>query len=126
VDTAAAVGGMEGMGQMQGMPMGGGMMEQMQAHMQTMEGASGDQMIQMMPQHRQSVANLIAQMNREMRDMNMTADEEWSSTIEALRQDLTRMPEMTAAEMQALMPEHRARVMRLMEMHREMMQSMGM
>ena len=121
---AGGMQGMQGMEGMAGMEMDGEMMEQMQAHMQMMEGTSGDAMMQMMSQHRPMLANMIAQMSREMRDMNMTADEEWSSTIEALRQDLVQMPEMSAAEMESFMPEHRARVMRLMEMHQEMMAGM--
>ena len=116
--------GMQGMEGMAGMQMDGEMMAQMQAHMQMMEGTSGDAMMQMMSQHRPMLANMISQMSREMRDMNMTADEEWNSTIEALRQDLVRMPEMSAAEMESFMPEHHARVMRLMEMHQEMMAGM--
>lgn len=75
------------------------MMEQMQAHMQMMEGTSGQATMQMMSQHRPMLPNMISQMSREMRDMNMTAYEEWNSTIEALRQDLVRMPVMSAAEM---------------------------
>lgn len=119
-------GGMEGMPGMPGMQMGGGMMDQVQAHMQQMEGASGEQIRASLPQHRQVVANMISQMNREMRDMNMAADSEWNQTIEALRQDLRQMPEMSAQELESFMPEHRTRVMRLMEMHREMMAGMGM
>jgi hypothetical protein len=114
---------MEGMG---GMQMGGGMMDQMRAHMQAMEGATGEQLRANLPQHRQMAANMISQMNREMRDMNMAADQEWNSTIDAIRGDLVRLPEMTAQELEAFMPEHRARVMRLMEMHRAMMAEMGM
>lgn len=124
--TEMPAGAMEGMPGMSGMAMGGGMMEEMHAHMQAMEGMSGGGMMQMMPQHRQMVANMIAQMNREMRDMNMTADQEWTSTIEALRQDLVAIPEMSAAETEAFMPEHHARVMRLMEMHQQMMTGMSM
>jgi hypothetical protein len=65
-------------------------------------------------------------MNREMRDMNMASDQEWNSTIEALREDLRRLPEMSTSELQTFMPEHRQRVMRLMEMHRSMMGEMKM
>ena len=42
----------------------------------------------------------------------------------ALRADLTTMPEMEPAELQAMMPGHNRRAMRLMEMHREMMAGM--
>ena len=115
--------GMPGMG---GTQMSGQMMEEMEAHLRQVEGASGEQMIAVMAQHRQMVANLIAQFNREMREMNMATDQEWNATVEALRADLVRMPEMSPQELLALMPEHRQRVMRLMEMHRGMMGRMGM
>lgn len=125
-EPAGGMEGMQGMEGMGGMQMGGGMMDQMQTHMQQMEGAGGEQIKANLPQHRQVVANMISQMNREMRDMNMAADSEWNQTIEALRQDLRQMPEMSAQELESFMPEHRGRVMRLMEMHREMMAGMGM
>ncbi|MGI9179069.1 MAG: hypothetical protein ACR2H9_00950 [Longimicrobiaceae bacterium] len=125
--TGAMSGGMQGM-PMQGMSgmQGGGMMEQMQSHMQMMEGASGDSLGAMMPMHRQMTANMIARFNREMRDMNMAADGRWNATVDSLRQDLVRMPEMNMDEMRALMPAHHARVTRLMEMHRGMMGDMEM
>lgn len=113
--------GMEGMGGMQD-----GMMEQMMAHMQTMDGVGADSLEAMMPTHRQMAANMLARMNREMRDMNMTADAAWNATVDSLRKDLTRMPELTGSELEALMPAHRTRMMRLMEMHRAMMAEMQM
>ena len=102
----------------------GAMMEPMMAHMQMMEGVSGDSMLAVMPMHRQMAANMLAQMTREMRDMNMTADAAWDATVDSLRQDLTRMPEMSGSELQAMMPGHHARMMRLMEMHGTMMEGM--
>jgi nitrous oxide reductase accessory protein NosL len=114
------------MGGMPGMPrtQSGAMMGQMQSHMRMMQGMSADSTKAILPQHRQMVANMISQMNREMREMNMATDERWNATVDSLRQDLTRMPEMSGEELQAFMPEHGARVMRLMEMHRSMMRSM--
>ena len=114
--------GMQGMGGTQG----GGMMQEMQAHMRAMQGAGGDSLKAMLPTHRQMAANMIAQMNREMRDMNMAADTGWTATVDSLRQDLVRMPEMDAAELQAFMPAHQARLERLMQMHSSMMQGMKM
>ena len=118
----AAEGTMEGMSGMQG----GGMTEQMQAHMRSMQGASGDSLKAMLPTHRQMAGNLIAQMNREMRDMNMAADAGWTATVDSLRQDLVRMPEMDAAELLSFMPAHQARLDRLMQMHQAMMGNMKM
>lgn len=119
-DTAMP--GAQGMGGMRG----GGMMEEMQAHMRSMQGAGGDSLKAMLPTHRQIAANMIAQMNREMRDMNMAADAGWSATVDSLRQDLVRMPEMSGAELQAFTPGHQARLERLMQMHQAMMGGMRM
>lgn len=125
---AATGGGMEGMEGMEGMDsgQGGDTMEQMRAHMQAMRGASGDSLAAMLPMHRQMAGNLLAQMNREMGQMNMQADASWTATVDSVRQDLTRMPELDAAELQALMPQHEARLARLMETHRSMMGGMKM
>ena len=137
VDTAAAAesagaeGGMQGMEGMQGMGGGessdqGGIASQLQGHMQMMQGAGGEQLRAMVPEHRQMVANMIAQFNREMRDMNMSSNPEWNDTVAALRDDLVRLPEMTADELQAFLPEHQERINRLIEMHRGMMSNMQM
>jgi hypothetical protein len=123
-DTSEAAGD-SAMPGMQGMQ-GTAMMQQMQSHMSMMQGMGADSMQAMLPMHRQMLANMIAQMNREMRDMNMPADAEWNSVTDSLRQDLVRMPEMGAQELQTFMPEHHRRMTRLMDMHREMMSRMRM
>ena len=122
--TAAATDtGMQGMKGMEGMS---GMMDlsQMQSHMRLMEATGADSMKAMLPMHRQMVANMISQMNTEMRGMNMKPDSTWQATIDSLRQDLVRMPEMSAGELGTFMPRHGARMMRLMDAHRAMMGSM--
>ena len=128
-DTARAAAqdtiGMQGMEGMQGMG-GSGMTEQMRAHMRMMDGIGADSMKAMLPMHRQMVANMISQFDREMRQMNMKGDPAWQATIDSLRQDQIRMPEMSASELRAFMPRHGARVMRLTEMHRSMMANMKM
>jgi hypothetical protein len=122
--VAGATGGMEGMPGMAGMQ--DGMMEQMQAHMEMMAGMAPDSMMSMMPMHRQMAANMLAQMNRDMEQMNMPADDAWTATADSLREDLSRMPEMSAQELRDWMPGHHARMTRLMEMHRAMMGNMPM
>jgi hypothetical protein len=126
--TASDTGAMSGMSGMQGMQgMGdGGMMQQMQNHMRLMDGAGADNIASMLPTHRQMVANMIAQFNKDMRDMNMASDNAWNATVDSLRQDLTRMPEMQESELQQFMSAHGARVTRLMESHRKMMSDMKM
>ena len=113
---------------MAGMNMGGSasnrLMTEMDAHLRETEALRPDSLKALLPQHRQRVANLIAELNREMRDMNMTADAAWAVTVDSLRQDLTRMPELAAADLRELMPGHRHRVHSLMAMHRSMMAAM--
>jgi len=118
-DTSGT-GGMRGMAGMQG----GDMMAQMQDHLRMMNGASGDSLETMLPAHRQMVGNMLGQMNQQMRSMNMNADPQWTALVDSLRQDLVRMPDMSPKELQDFIPAHRARITRLMGMHRSMMGSM--
>ena len=122
-DSAGGMGGMAGMGGMGGM-MGSGMMDSMQAHMTMMDTMSGNRMKEMLPMHRQMAANMLSRMNSEMRSMNMAASADWTATVDSLRQDLIRMPEMGDQELKAMMADHHARMRRLMQMHRDMMRSM--
>lgn len=123
-DTAArqeTAGGMAGMQGMSGMMMDTAMMDSMQVHMRMMDTMSADQIKAMLPMHRQMAANMLSRMNADMRSMNMTADAAWNATADSLRQDLARMPDLSAQELKAMMPAHRARMTRLMQMHRDMM-----
>jgi hypothetical protein len=113
--------GPPGMGSMD---MAAGTMQDMTSHMQMMQNVSADSMMTLMPAHRQMGETMLEQMDEEMRAMNMQPDAQWNATADSIRQDMTRMPDMSAAELQAFMPEHRARMMRLMDMHRAMMRSM--
>jgi hypothetical protein len=79
----------------------------------------------MLPAHRQMVASMLAQMNQQMRSMNMTGDPHWTALADSLHQDLVRMPEMSPVELEAFMPAHQARATRLMAMHRAMMGNMN-
>lgn len=136
MDSASATGNMPAMGNMSGMKgmegmtgmmdsTMGGMSNEMHTHMMSMMSASGDSMKGMLPRHRQMVASMIAKMNGEMRDMKMTSDTEWSATVDSLRKDLVRMPELGNTELTTMMPAHMTRVTRLSEMHQKMMRAMG-
>ena len=113
---------MQGMGGMQGMD--DGMMAQMQSHMRAMQSLSADSLGKLLPEHRQMAANMLARMNQQMRGMQ--GGPEWDEAVNAVRQDLTRMPEMSAEELKAYLPQHQEHVNRLMEMHRSMMGHMQM
>jgi len=113
-------------GMMGGM-MGSAMMDSMQGHMRMMmQGVTGAQMKAMVPAHRQMVANMLSQLSSDMRKMNMTGDAKWTALTDSVRQDLKRMPDMSGAQLQSFMPQHGARVMRLMDMHHSMMGGMKM
>lgn len=116
-DTGGGMMKMPGMGGMMGMAM----MDSMQVHMRMMDGMRPDQMKAMLPRHRQMVGNMLSQMNSEMRSMNMTATPAWNALVDSVRQDLIRMPAMNAAQLNAMMAAHSARMMRLMQMHQQMM-----
>ncbi len=90
-----------------------------------MQGAGADSVKAMLPMHRRMVANMLAQMTGEMRGMHMPADARWTATVDSLRQDLVHMPEMSGAELKAMMPAHMGRVTRLMDTHRTMMGGVG-
>ena len=91
-----------------------------------MEGASADSLRAMMPAHRQMAGNMLAQMNQQMTSMNMQADAAWTAAVDSIRADLTRMPDLSAADLRALMPGHAGRLSRLMDMHDTMMKNMRM
>ena len=124
-DTTAGMAGMSGMsgGQM-GAMMGAGMMDSIEAQGRMMDTMSAERMKAMLPTHRQMVANMLSRMNGEMRQMNMTGDAAWTATVDSLRTDLVRMPELSAAELKAMMPAHQARVARLIAAHRSMVAKM--
>lgn len=111
---SGSMGGMSGMGSMMGM------MADMQKQMDAMMKVSPDRMKAMMSAHRQMVANMLSGMTSEMRKMNMTGDAAWNATIDSVRQDLARMPDMSGKEMTAAMPAHHGRIGRLMAMHQAM------
>lgn len=124
-DTTAAkadTAGMAGMN-MPGM-MSGAMMDSMTTHMRSMDTASAATIQSMMPMHRQMAGNMIAQMNSEMRSMNMAANASWTALMDSVRQDLVRVADMNAQQMKAFMPAHHGRLTRLMQGHRDMMNSM--
>ena len=110
---------------MAGMPgMGGAMsamMDSMHTHMQMMDTMSASNVQAMLPMHRQMVGNMISQMTTEMRQMSMPADTAWNATLDSVRQDIIGMPEMSGEQLREMMADHHARLMRLMQMHRDMM-----
>lgn len=121
-DTSAATsdtGGMAGMS-MPGM-MNQSNVDSMTAHMRSLDTASAASLQAMLPMHRQMVANMLSQMNSDMRSMNMTADAKWTALVDSVRQDLVRLPEMTAQQLKQNLTAHQGRVTRLLQSHMAMM-----
>lgn len=112
---------------MPGMNMGGsqaqGMMREMRDHMRTMTGAHGDSLTRLLPMHRQMTANMLQQMDSEMRQMGMAADSGWAALVDSIRQDLAHLPDVGKAELPSFMTRHRERVERLMEQQHGAMMS---
>ena len=111
---------------MRGMPAravgSGAMVEQMRVHLRAMQAMTPDSMRAQLPMHREMTDGMMAQMTREMMDMKMPADPQWSALMDSVHQDLARMPDMTRPELEKTMAEHRARLTRLMEMHHRMLE----
>jgi hypothetical protein len=121
----AAVPGMRGMHgrpPMHGM-MSAAMMDSMQAHMKKMSASmmSADQMVAMIPMHRQMVEGMLTQMTNEARSMNMTPSAAWTALSDSVRQDLARLPDLSKAELKPAMATDCARVGRLMQTYKKMM-----
>lgn len=122
-DTAKGATGMSGMPGMSGGTgtMNGGLMDSMRAEMTGMHGMTPEQLKVAMPAHRQMTANMLAQLNADMRSMNMTGDLAWNALVDSVRHDLVQMPDLPAAQLPTFFRSHTARVNRLMAMHQTMM-----
>jgi hypothetical protein len=118
--TMGSMNGMGGTGNMAGM-MSVAAMDSIRSHMQMMDTVNTNRIQAMIPVHRQMVANMLSQMNADMRRGNMTGDASWTATADSIRLDLMRLPEMTAAEIERMMPGHHARVKRMLDAHQRMM-----
>lgn len=126
--SAGGMQGMEGMG-MEGMAGMGTMNmtieQELEARMRGMRSATPDSLVAMLPMHRQMVGNMLAKMNREMNEMKMSGDAAWDATVDSLRSDLTRMPQMNGAQLHEFMPQHQERVSRIINMHGAMVSTNG-
>jgi hypothetical protein len=93
------------------------MMSEMRSHLAILEASGGDEMVPLVPEHRQRLESMISQLDD---DVGSRGTEAWNATVDSLRQDLQRMPQMAAPGLETMMDGHAERVRRLMEMHGEM------
>jgi hypothetical protein len=115
--TDTATGGMSGMAGM----MKKEVVDSMRAEMARIAAAAPSDAKAMTATHRQMVANMLSQMNGDMRGMNMTADASWTALVDSVRQDLVRLPDLSGAPLKDFLSAHQGRVERLMAMHEKMM-----
>lgn len=99
----------------------GAMVEQMRVSLQMMQAMNADSLRARLPMHREMTDGMLAQMTREMMDMKMPADPQWSALMDSVHRDLARMPGMNGAALEKTMADHRAQLTRLMAMHHNMM-----
>lgn len=121
--TAADSGGMSSM---PGMAAAGGsgtvsMIADMKAKLDDIEKLDADSLAKIVQDHRSKAAALLSEMNREMASMQMQGDAAWSTMADSVRRDLITLPETNRAGLKTLMAAHRGRMLRLMQMHADMM-----
>jgi hypothetical protein len=100
-----------------------GMMRETRVHLRSMAGAGADSLRGLMPRHRQMTANMLQQMDSEMRGMRgmqVAGDTGWTALADSVRQELAQLPGVSTAELPEFMERHRGRVERLMARHERM------
>ena len=128
-EPAAGAAGHEGMAmdssKMHGMAMDRSrMMPMMQAHMDSMQAMTPEQMSATMPRHERMMSEMMDRMGGEMRQMQMAENSEWSALTDSIRQDLAELPSLTGQKLQTRMRAHAERVRRLLGAHEQMMKGM--
>ena len=93
------------------------------AQMRAIEALNPAQVRARLPAHRQGVANMLSQMNGPEQRMQVPSMPAWTALRDSVRRDLARLPRLPAEELRDAMPAHDARVLRLMQMHADLMKS---
>lgn len=91
------------------------------AQMRSLEALSPTQVQARLPAYRQGVANMLSEMNSGVRRMQIPSVPAWTAVRDSVRRDLARLPRLTAEELRDAMPAYDARVLRLMQMHADLM-----
>jgi hypothetical protein len=81
---------------------------EMRAHLNVLTAAGGDEMVAMVPQHRERVESLITQLGGVA-----SASPAWGPTADSVRQDLSRMQGLPANELEVLVEANAERLSRL-------------
>ena len=95
----------------------------MNSQLQTMQSLSADSLRAVMPMYREVTDGMLAQMTKEIMDMKVLQDGQWSALMDSVHQDLNTMRCMGGASLERAMAGHAARVARLVALYQSMMQS---
>ena len=87
---------------------------QMRAHLQRLDAAGNDSLPVLIPVHQEQVENVVSGCTAGTSGTHRRADTTWRPIALELRQDVVRLPQLTAADLAAFMVEHRARIVRFM------------
>lgn len=91
-------------------------MQQFHMHLRQMEGVDADSMRAMLPLHRQMLSGSMGH----MQGMPMMVGTQGTTLMDSLHQDMDTMADvsgMSAEQLEQWMTAHRARALRMMEMH---------
>ena len=91
------------------------------AQMRANEALNPAQVKALIPRHRRMVARMLSEMNGDVRRMQVTAIPGWTAIMDSVRRDLAKLPGLPAEELRDALPAHDARVLRLMQMHADLM-----
>jgi len=93
-------------------------------HMNEVRGSDAREFRQQFPEHRELVNEMLEDCRQMMREMDMTPPRRFTQVETALENDLERIPDMSDAELDALIPEHLDRVQTVIDMRQDMMDDM--
>ncbi len=91
------------------------------AHDRSFRQLRGRKLVMALPEHRQLTANLVSQMQLDMRAAQISTARPWGALVDSVLHDLVRLPDESVSGVTAMMPAHRARVARLISMHAQML-----
>ena len=93
------------------------MMRAWVAHDRALRRLRGSKLMAALPEHRYLTANLVSQMQMDMRAAQISTARPWDALVDSVLHDLVRLPDESVSGVTAMMPAHRARVARLITMH---------
>ena len=100
--------------------LGGPGMENLRAHLDSIQSLSGERLEAARATHSELIRSLLARIMTDFSGLTMVSGE-LQGALREVREDWEGMATMDPARFEAFLPEHLARVRRLMDMHRERM-----